>query len=316
MDKQKKLNVIGQLCLLAAITVWGSSFVILKETIKTVPSLFVIAVRFLLSTAVLSLVFIKKVRAMRLKTFLHGALIGLVLSFAYFFQTKGLENTTPARNAFLTSSYCVMCPFIIWGMFKKKPKLKNLIAAVMAIVGIGFVALSGDSGTGENTLLGDGLTIICAVFYALQIVFIDHFQKNGEDGIQLLIPELLVVGVVFAVATLAFELPVCGIQGYALNLDQLLKIGYLTFFCTLFAQGVQIIGQKYTTSAQSSIILSGEAVFGVLFSVIVGYESLSIWLIVGFIILFVAMIITELDGVSFGKNKKLGGDISPKNKGE
>ena len=177
MDKAKRLNLIGALLLLSATLVWGTSFFILKETIAEVPAFYVISIRFLIATAGLSLIFIKKIRAMDKHTFLRGVILGVVLALAYVAQTLGLKYTTPGRNAFLTSSYCVMCPFLIWFMFKKKPKLYNLIAAILCIVGIGFVSLSGDTADG-NFILGDGLTLIGAVFFSLQIIFIDIFQKN------------------------------------------------------------------------------------------------------------------------------------------
>ncbi len=310
MNKEKKLNLIGQVCLLSAILVWGSSFVILKQTMETVPPFYLIAIRFLLSSGLLALIFIKRIIKINLKTFIRGSIIGLFLAGAYLFQTLGLLNTTPAKNAFLTSAYCVMCPFLVWVMFRSKPELKNFIAAVLAIIGIGFTALSNGGVGGADTLLGDGLTLIGALFFAFQIISIDYYQKKGEDAIGLLIPQLLVVGVIFAVLSLCIELPTKGISAYALDLDQLSSVAYLTFMCTLFAQAMQIIGQKYTTSAQSSIILSGEAVFGALFSVIVGYEKLNGFLIIGFVIMFIAMLLTELDFKAYFKKKQSENSIS------
>ena len=68
----------------------------------------------------------------------------------------------------------------------------------------------------------------------------------------------------------------------------------------------QIFGQKYTTTNQASLILSLEAVFGTLFSVILGDEKMTAGLIIGFIIIFIAMMITEfkLDPVKLFNKKK------------
>lgn len=290
----KKLNFLGQLLLLAATIAWGTSFFILKETISEVPAFYVIAIRFLFSGAALSIVFIKKLKRLDKKTFLYGVILGVFLTAAYMTQTIGLIYTTPGRNAFLTSSYCVMCPFLIWAIFKLKPKLYNVISALTCIVGIGFIALSGDSGTGGNLLLGDGLTLVAAIFFGFQIIYIDKFQKNGADSVLILIFQFLTVGILFGLSSLIFELPTRGAQGYVLNTEQILKIGYLTVVCTLFAQSAQMIGQKFATANQSSIILSLESVFGMLFSVLVGAEKLSVGLGVGFAIVFCAIMIGEL----------------------
>lgn len=306
MERTKKLNFIGQLLLFLATIAWGTSFFILKETIAEVPAFFVISIRFLFAGIVLALIFFKRLKNIDKNTFLAGIVLGMWVALAYMTQTIGLMHTTPGRNAFITSSYCVMCPFLIWVLFKKKPKAYNVISAVLCLVGIGFISFSNDGGTSGNFFLGDGLTLVSAVFFALQIIFNDKYQKLGRNTLFLLIVQFITVGVLFAVASLIFELPVRGINGYALNMEQLLKIGYLTVACTLFAQSAQMIGQKFTKPNQSAIILSLEAVFGMLFSVIVGAEKLSILLCVGFTIVFIAIIISELklDTVGLLKRKR------------
>ncbi len=294
MAKINKKNLLGSCLLFLATVLWGTSFIILKQAMEEVPAFYIIAIRFLVAGVVLALVFVKKLVKINKGIFLRGIILGLILSMAYLIQTEGLKYTTPSRNAFLTSSYCVMTPFIVWLLFKNKPKSYHIISAVTCIVGIGLIALSGGKNeTGVNVWLGDGLTLVSAVFYGLQIIYIEKFQQRGDDSMVLLVIELLTVGVVVAIATLIFELPKYGIGAYALNLDQLLEIGYLTLFCTIIAQFALIVGQKFTTVNQAAIILSLEAVFGTLFSVILGDEKLSAILIVGFVLVFIAMILSE-----------------------
>lgn len=305
MNTSKKLNLIGQLLLILATVAWGTSFFILKETIETVNELFVLAIRFLFAGLALSIIFIKRLKKATKITLLHGLTLGIILVLAYIVQTYGLSYTTPSRNAFLTSSYCVMVPFIAWVLTKVAPKPYNIISAVLCIIGIGFVAFSGESEQASNTLLGDGLTLICAIFYGLQIIFISKYQGAGEDTSVLLIIELLTVGVLCGLLSLIFELPL-GTAGYQLNIEKILKIGYLALVCTLFAQMAQIYGQKFVSANQASLILSLEAVFGALFSVILGDEKLTVGLVIGFIIIFIAMIMNELklDPLKLFNNKK------------
>ena len=295
MPSSKKLNLIGQFLLFTATLAWGTSFLILKETISQVPAFYVIALRFLFAGVVLALVFFKRFKKLDKKTFIAGVVIGLSVTAAYLAQTLGLTYTTPGRNAFVTSSYCVMCPFLMWAIFKQKPKLINVVSAVLCLLGIGLIALSGEGAGGADLLIGDGLTLIGALFFAFQIIFIFEFQKQGLDNVLMLIFNFLTVGVLFMICSLVFELPVRGISGYALNTEQLLRVGYLAVFCTLYAQSAQLIGQRFTTANQSAIILSLEAVFGMLFSVFFGAETLSITLGFGFAIVFIAIIISEVN---------------------
>ena len=134
MIKSKKMNLLGQFLLFTATLAWGTSFLILKETINEVPAFYVIAIRFLSAGLILLAVFFKRLKKLNKKTFLGGVVIGLSVTFAYVTQTLGLMNTTPGRNAFVTSSYCVMCPFLMWMMFKQKPKICHLISAVLCLV--------------------------------------------------------------------------------------------------------------------------------------------------------------------------------------
>ena len=233
-----------------------------------------------------------------------GIILGVILTVAYDVQTFGLIETSPARNAFLTGFYCILTPFLAWFLIKNKPTTYNVLAAILCIVGIGLVVFSNGS-DGESYLLGDVLTLIAAVFYALQIIYIEKFQGEGQDTIQLLVFELLTVGVMNVIFSLIMDLP-AGINVYILNFDQLAKIMYLTLICTLFAQFGMMFGQKLTTCNQASLILSLESVFGALFSVILGGEVLTFGLIIGFAIIFFAMSINEfkLDPFKLLLNKK------------
>lgn len=305
MEKTKKLNLLGQLLLLAATIVWGSSYLILKETIKEVPAFFVISIRFFSSGVILAIIFMKKFKNLNKKTLISGLALGACVAVSFMIQTVGLKNTTPGRNAFLTGAYCVICPFLMWILYKKKPKFYNVFPTIICTIGIGLISLSGDSGSGENVLLGDGLTLLSAVFFALQIIFIYRFQKDGCDTTLLLILELTVVGIIVGFGSLIFELPVYGIKGYALNSQQLLEIGYLALACTLFTQSAQMIGQKFTKPHQSAIILSLEAVFGMLFSVVFGTEQVTIMSGIGFAVVFIAILTCELrfDPLKLIKNR-------------
>lgn len=293
MNKKKSLGILGMALLFGAAIAWGTSFLVLKNTIEGLPTLYVLGLRFFFSAAIISLICIKKTVKIKKGTALRGAAIGFIVFCAYLTQTYGLRYTTPGQNAFITALYCVMTPFFVWFIYKIKPKSYNVAAAVMCVVGIGLVALSGSEENSSAVVLGNCLTFASAIFYALQVVFIDRFAKS-EDPLQLLIGELFVIGVLFLILSAAIEIPVYGISSFAINKSQLFNIVYLTLVCTLFAQFAQIVGQKLTTASQSAIILSLEGVFGTLFSVLMGAESLTLTMGLGFAAIFAATLVSEL----------------------
>ncbi len=306
MDTCKRNNIIGTCLLLLTTVVWGSGFVVLKDAIDVLPKFFVIGIRFFVSGFLMFIVFFKKSIKIDKKTLLQGVVLGLVVGGAYVVQTWGLEYTTPARNAFITCTYCVMVPFLTWALKKIKPKSYNVVSAVLCVIGVGFIALSADTADGNMMLLGDALTFISAMFFTVQIVCVELFQ-NSENGVQLLTVELLTAGVLLFALSAAIELPTRGIGAFKINTDMLFNLCYLTFACTLLAQAGQNYGQKLSSSpSRSSLILSMEAVFGTLFSVIAGKDEPTWWLIIGFAVVFVAIVITvlKLDVAALFKKKK------------
>lgn len=271
--------------LLSATIIWGSSFFILKNVIDAFPTFFVLGFRFSMAVGIMGLVFVKKVITINKTTFLKGALLGVILAIAYCLQTIGLKNTTPSKNAFLTSTYCILVPFISWILFKQKPNVYNVIAGILCIAGIGLVSLSADF----DIQFGDVLTLLCSIFFSLQLIFISRFAEK-EDMVQLLIVELLISAIIFWIISFFSEndkYPV------AITFTGMLPILYLTIFGTVIAQMFQMYGQKATSANEASLILSLEAVFGAIFSVIFYHEIMTLKLYAGFSVIFVALIISE-----------------------
>ncbi len=293
MKKQAKLNVIGQLLIFSATIVWGTSFFILKETISEYPPMYVIGLRFLLASLIIGLIFIKRIIKINKGALKRGLIVGVCVAAAYLTQTYGLAKTSPGTNAFLTSLYCVFCPFIFWIFYKLKPKSYNIISMGLCVLGLSLIAFSNGKESG-NEFIGCFLTVTSAIFFSLQIVFNDRFQENNDDTFQLLFIQLLTVGVILLAVSFIFELPVHGVEKYVFKKQHLFNVLYLTFACTVYAQFAQILGQKYAHAGQATIILSLESVFGALFSILFGREKLTLILLLGFIVIFTSVLITEL----------------------
>ena len=68
---------------------------------------------------------------------------------------------------------------------------------------------------------------------------------------------------------------------------------YLGIASTMVGFLLQNIGQKYTEPSTAALLLSMESVFGVLFSVLMLGEVLSVRMAYGCILIFVAIIISE-----------------------
>lgn len=287
MDNKHSLG--GRLALLTAAVIWGSSFIVMKDAVADVPVFQLLAIRFTLAGLLLSLIFHKRLMRGGTSLLRHGAVCGVLLLSAYAAQTFGLMTTTPGTNAFLTAVYCVMTPFLTWSFYRKRPSAYNWIAAVLCVAGIGMISLSGDLRLGK----GEALTLLSGLFYALHILALSRFgEKNGtghsDDPIALTIVQFAVVAALSWGCTLLTE------RGAAFPAPAIWpQLLYLTVFATALTLVLQSVGQSLTPPSQSAILLSLESVFGVVFSVLLGRESLTLQLGAGFALIFVSVIISE-----------------------
>ena len=285
MVKDKRKELFGMALLLAATLIWGGSFFILKNTLEELPTFFVLALRFSVGSVMVGLVFIKNLTKFKLKALWQGLVIGLFLSAAYTLQTLGLKGTTPGKNAFLTTSYVVIVPFITWILFKNRPKWNNIVAAVLCVAGVGLVSLTGSFHVEQ----GDIMSLACGIFYAGQFITISKFTKES-DGAQLLFTELLTVAVIFWIVSFASEkMPT------RIGTNMIFPLVYLAVLATGAGQLFQLFGQKHVPVNSVSIIMSLEAVFGALFSVIFYGERPSAQVLIGFAVMFIAVLISEID---------------------
>lgn len=271
--------------LFVAAFIWGSSFFIMKGAVDVIPTFYLLALRFTGGAVLLALVFWKRWRQMTADYWWRGAVIGGFLFLAYSIQTFGLMGTTPSKNAFLTSVYCVLVPFFYWAAAGKRPDRYNISAAVLCVAGVGLVSLSGDL----TITWGDGLTLLCAVFYAAHIVAVAKVSQERDIS-------LLTVLQFFFAAVYAW---ICGLFTQAMpplsvfTQDTVLQLAYLTVMATAVALLFQNVGQAWSDPASASVILSLESVFGVLCSVIFYGDEVTVRLLVGFVLIFVAIVCSE-----------------------
>lgn len=281
----QKTNTIAKLALLLATIIWGSSFIIMKDALDDMGTFFLLALRFTGACVLLAAVFWYKLRLLNFYYIKAGFVMGTLLLTAYAVQTFGLAETTPGKNAFLTAGYCVMVPFLYWLLAGKRPDRFHISAAVLCVAGIGLVSLDSNLTMGR----GDLLTVACGLFYALHIVVSARYTQ-GSDVMLLTISQFFFAALWGWVMSFFFETaPVLA----AIPVSSWLRLAYLCVFATAGALGMQMYGLKYTAPAAGSLILSLEAVFGVLFSVLLGAEAVTPRLLLGFAVIFVAIVVSE-----------------------
>lgn len=281
--KTQNAHILAKAALFLTALIWGSSFIMVKTVTDVMPPYFLLAFRFTGGAVILGAVFFRKLRQIDIDILWKGALIGLFLFLAYATQTIGITDTTPGKNAFLTAIYCVLVPFLYWMIGKSKPDLYNIIAAVFCMAGIGLVSLT----NGLTIRFGDSFTLIGGCLYAMHMVSIATFGK-GKDPILLTILQFATAALLSWGAGFTFET-----MPSAIPMRSVFELGYLTVFATCLCLLLQNIGQKTTSPSSAAIILSLESVFGVLFSILFYHERVTLRAMAGFLLIFVAVILSE-----------------------
>ncbi len=274
--------------LLGAALIWGVSFVFMKDAVEVMEPATLVGFRFLLTALLMTAVFWRRMRQNFNKDHLtKGALIGIFYFLAYLTQTEGLDYTTPGINAFLTATYCVMVPFLFWVAARKKPSIFNIVAACLCIAGVGFVSL-----TGESLRLGYGeiMTLVCAFFFGVHIVLVAQYAL-GCDVLVLTVYQFWVAGICGLALGMATE---SAPNWAAISPEFIWNMAFLVIAASGVAMVFQNVGLAHVPPAQASLLMSFESVFGVLFSVLLYGEQLSVRLVVGFALIFTAVLVSEL----------------------
>ncbi len=284
---RKHKSLFAQIVLLLAGLIWGSGFAVMKNTLDSIPVSFLLAVRFSIAAVVLCLFLIPRLKHVRLRDVWSGALAGVCLFAAYFTQTHGLHYTTAGKNAFLTTVYVILVPFLWWWIRKERPTKYNAISAVLCLIGVGVLSLTNDFSINK----GDALTLLCGVFYAVHIIVISVTAGAGRD---------LMVFVMFQFAFAAL----CGwLVGAAtetfptdISFESAASLLYLGLACTLLALLFQNIGLKYAPASHASLLMSTEAPFGCLFGVLLLGEPFTYRIAIGCVLILGAIVLSELKG--------------------
>ena len=304
-------NKISPLLLLLAAIIWGFAFSAQKAaenippfTLGAARSLF--AFIFLIFTVLFFDRFFHTGRRLFSKgkkidfnrtEIIGGAICGAILVLASFFQQAGISGGTDAGKAsFITALYVVLVP--VYALFLKKGAPLNVWVSIpVAVLGFFLLCISGEL----NLAASDAFVLLCALIFPIHILAIDKFSP-GCDGVRMSCVQFFVATVLNFILALIFESPI-NFQGVAVGI---LPIIFLGIGSSGIAYTLQIIGQRGVNPSAASILLSLESVFGVIGSMIFLGEKMTLREYIGCAVVFLAVIISELDirALPFGKKKE------------
>lgn len=294
----------ANLLLLMAGAIWGMGFVAQSTAMESIGPFLFIALRFVVASLVILPFVVRESRAAASLADLNAnapglsatarlskldwikfSLIGSSLFAGMAAQQVGLLTTTVTNSGFLTGLYVVFTPLVGILLFRHLPHPVTWAGALLSFSGIFY--LSG--GNLARLQDGDLLTILSAVFWAVQVVLIARFV--GQSGRPLALS--MVQFMVTAMAALLVAIVTEPIQWVSIK-SAAPEILYAGIVASGVAFTLQVIGQRYTSAPQAAIFLSTEAPFAAWFAYLWLGEEISFSGFIGCGLIFSAILLVEL----------------------
>ena len=296
-------RLFGNIALLIAALLWGSTFVA-----QSVASDAVEPFTYLASRSLLGFMFLIPVSAVKdsiakksgnlakptgksVRTLvLGGVFCGIALTVAAGLQQFGMTGDNSGKAGFITAMYILLVPVL--GLFLgKRTNAITWICVAMGVFGLYCLCVTAEM----KLATSDIFLIICAVAFSVHILIVDYFSPK-VDGVKLSCIQFFVVFVLATVCALLFES-----TSFATILDQWFPIAYAGILSSGIAYTLQIVGQKHTEPTTASLLMSLESVFAVLSGMVVLGQFPTSRELIGSVVMFAAIIISQLP---IGANRK------------
>lgn len=294
----RRTKPLGIVLLLITAIIWGSSFVAQSIGMQSIDAFTFTGIRTTLGVIFLLpfTLIINKGFDFRKKTLRNGLILGIVFSIAQNFQQFAFYYSTSGKIAFITAFYMFFVPLFSVIFLKKRIAVLTWLSILMGLIGLFLLCMNLSDLTSIN--LGDILALICAVFYAVQIMLIDKFLEDGISGVQLSFMQFFVAAIISIIAMFIFEKPV--LADIKTAAPSLLYSGIMS--CGI-AYTLQIVGQKHASPVVASLLMCLESVFAVIAAAIILHEGMSAREAVGCVVMFSAIILSQVSESFSAKNQ-------------
>lgn len=281
-----KKKVLFLLLLVLGTAFWGISFSVTKLALGDYsPSTFLFC-RFLGATGILSLIFFRYLKQVNWRIIKIGAFLSVPLTFGIYMQTLGIRQTSASQCAFIAGICVVIIPILKTLFYKTIIPRKMWLASVIALMGLAIISIKENFNIG----VGDLYTLIGAFGFAYYLISVE-IKSGGTDLIANILP-------MFASCTLwSFLYAITESQAIWLPADVnfWVGIGFCALFSTAYMYTVSNLSQRYLSAEKVAIIYLFEPIFGAIAAYCILGEKLSLRLLIGGLLIFLATLISELN---------------------
>ena len=212
-------------------------------------------------------------------------LIGLFLFLGTFLQQAALLYTDVANAAFFTIFYVPMVPIILFFIYSKSIHWSIWPSVIFCVFGVYLLSDFSDA----TIRLGDGLVILCALFWALHIIFIGNFAKSFNLPLFFGALQALVVSFLSFIFAIFFE---------TITIENIFNESISIIYAGVLSGGIaftlQIYAQKNISPAPAGIIFSLEGVFATIAAWIILNQILGLNNIIGCFLILCGVLFSQL----------------------
>ncbi|GAB4134457.1 MAG: DMT family transporter [Ignavibacteriales bacterium] len=294
-----KQKYFAESILLMITVLWGATFTIVKQSLRDASPIFFITLRFSVAFILLIPFLFKKRNLFNLSSAKAGAILGLLLFFSFAAQTIGLKFTTATKSGFLTGTLVVLIPVFQLLIEKKKPSAWAIFGVILVFIGIIFLSSGGNSiftflsDLGKNFNYGDFLTLICAILFAVHVVYLDIFSRR-ENIFVLFSLQIGVTAFFGFLFSIFFNLINFETISFNLSRNLLLGILYTSIFATIITTALQTKYQQYVSPTNAGLIYSFEPIFAAVIAFFALNEKITNFGLIGCVLIFLGLISSEL----------------------
>ncbi|NWF50662.1 MAG: DMT family transporter [Ignavibacteriaceae bacterium] len=285
--------------LLVNTIIWGGTFALIKNALPDIsPSIF-LAVRFSIAALILLPFVFRQIVSITKPAFISGIVLGIFYFLGFAAQTIGLKFTTATKSGFITGTFVVIIPVLQLLIERRTPRWHNFLSILLVLLGLIFLSSKGENifslidELGADFNLGDLLTLICAVLFAFQVVYVDVFTKRF-DYLPLVFLQLAITGIGGAVFTFIFSLTGIEIINFTFSGSVLIALVYTVIFASVAATIIQLKFQKEVSPTKAGIIFSFEPIMAAIFAFFILNEKISNFGLLGCILIFIGLLLSEI----------------------
>jgi len=281
----KPTEFLADLSLSFIAIIWGSTFIIVKQSVENTPVFSFLFMRFALAGMLLILINAPKLKVIDKGVLADGAMLGMALFLAYAFQTFALTFASASITAFITGLFVVFVPILSSVFLRKLPRQEAIVGVIFATIGLAFITLQG------KFLLsfGEFLALVCAFFIAIHIILTDKLSRRNDFGLLTMV-QVSMVALFSLIFSLFLDPRIIPVQ---FNNQLIFSLIINGIFATAIAFVIQTGMQKHTTPTKAAIIFIMEPVSSTFFSYWIGGELLTVKQYVGTSFILLAMVFTE-----------------------